>query len=95
VLGFRLDCWRDGVSILAVRYLHMYEYGGTLNGGFSFPAAAIGLGVDVGAINVSSQGMLVSPFDRSRREQGMLCRLQKMASSASARLGCRGAFTAP
>jgi hypothetical protein len=30
MLGFRLDCWRNGVSILGVRYFHLYEYGGTL-----------------------------------------------------------------
>ncbi len=54
LIGSRLDSWRDGVSILGVRYLHMYEHGGKADGVFSLPAAAIGLGADMGAINVSA-----------------------------------------
>jgi hypothetical protein len=54
MLGLRLDCWRDGVSALGVRYLHMFEHGGTFDGRLSFPTVAIGLGVDGGMINVSS-----------------------------------------
>lgn len=50
--GLRLDFWRDGVSIVGLRYLHMFEHGQVHLP--ESPAVAIGLGADVGAINVSA-----------------------------------------
>jgi hypothetical protein len=52
-LGLRLDLWKDGVSILGVRYLHMYEHGQIRRLPQS-PEVAIGLGADLGVINVSA-----------------------------------------
>jgi hypothetical protein len=54
-LGARFDSWRAGVSIFGMRYLHMFEHGRNLpGGGPPYPAAAVGLGVDAGGINLSA-----------------------------------------
>ena len=52
LVGLRLDGWREGVSIVGLRYLHMYEHGEVELP--QSPAAAIGLGADIGMINASA-----------------------------------------
>jgi hypothetical protein len=50
--GVRLDFWHDGVSILGLRYMHMFEHGHVHLP--ESPALALGIGADLGAVNVSA-----------------------------------------